>query len=87
MLAKIKKNIDILKIAALQKKYKKCEDVLNNVRPKLMYQEVILKEKLEELRSKNNELFGVVEQFMEKYAQYADLFAPLLETHKINAHI
>lgn len=52
-----------------------------------MYQEVILKEKLNELKEKNNQLFGVVEQFMEKYAQYADLFVPLLETHKINARI
>ncbi len=86
-MGKIKKNVDILKIASLQKKYKKCEEVLNNVRPKLMYQEVILKEKLQELKNKNNELFGVIEQFMEKYAQYADLFVPLLETHKINGKI
>lgn len=29
-----------------------------------MYQEVILKDKLSELKNKNNELYGVLEQFM-----------------------
>lgn len=38
VLGKIKKNIDVLKIATLQKKYKKCEDVLNNKGAKLLYQ-------------------------------------------------
>jgi hypothetical protein len=38
VLAKIKKNIDVLKIASLQKKYKKCDDIINNKGAKLMYQ-------------------------------------------------
>jgi hypothetical protein len=46
-----------------------------------------LKDKLQELKTKNNQLYEVIEQFMNKYAQYADLFAPLLETHKINAQV
>lgn len=52
-----------------------------------MFQEPILRNKLEEMKNKNNELFSVVEQLMDKYAQYADLFSPLLETHKINSQI
>ncbi len=32
-------------------------------------------------------MYGVIEQFMEKYAQYADLFAPILDTHIVNAQI
>ena len=52
-----------------------------------MYQEPILRERLEEMKVKNNELYAVIEQFTEKYAQYGDLFTPLLETHSINAQI
>lgn len=39
------------------------------------------------MREKNNDLYGVIENLMEKYTQYADLFAPLLETHKIDPKI
>ena len=53
VLAKIKKSIDILKIASLQKKYKKCEEMSNRT-AKLMYQEPILREKLEQMKVKNN---------------------------------
>jgi hypothetical protein len=42
VLAKIRKNADVLKIAALQKKYKKLEEVSNKT-AKLMYQEPILR--------------------------------------------
>ena len=52
-----------------------------------MYQEPILRGKLQEMREKNNDLYGVIENLMEKYTQYADLFAPLLETHKIDPKI
>lgn len=52
MLAKIRKNTDVLKIAALQKRYKKLEEVSNKT-AKLMYQEAILREKLEETKDKN----------------------------------
>lgn len=52
-----------------------------------MFQEPILRERLQEIKTKNNELFTVVEQLMDKYGQYADLFAPLLETHKVSANI
>lgn len=37
VLAKIRKNADVLRIAALQKKYKKLEDISNKT-AKLMYQ-------------------------------------------------
>jgi hypothetical protein len=46
-----------------------------------------LKDKLAELKEKNNDLYRVLEQFTDKYAQYADLFAPLLETYKLNSQI
>lgn len=52
-----------------------------------MYQEPVLREKLGDMKIKNDQLYGVIEQFTEKYAQYADLFAPLLETHGINSQI
>lgn len=86
VMAKIKKNVDVLEIAALQKKYKKCEEISNKT-GKLMFPAPVLKEKLSEIKDKNNELFSVVEQLKDKYAQYADLFTPLLDTHKINAQI
>lgn len=59
VLAKIKKNVDILQIASMQKKYKKCEELANKT-AKLAYQEPILRQKLEEIKEKNNDLFGVV---------------------------
>lgn len=36
-----------------------------------MYQEPILREKLEETRTKNAELYMAIEQLSEKYGQYA----------------
>ena len=42
MLGKIKKSVDVLKIASLQKKYKKCEEITNKT-ARLMYQEPILR--------------------------------------------
>jgi hypothetical protein len=33
------------------------------------------------------ELYAVMEQFTEKYAQYADLFDPILKTHSISEQI
>ena len=45
VMAKIKKNVDVLQIAALQKKYKKCEEISNKT-AKLMFQEPILRERL-----------------------------------------
>jgi hypothetical protein len=60
---------------------------LNNKTPKLLYQETILREKLEELKNKNDELYKVIDQFIERYAQYNDIFSPILTTHKINAKI
>ena len=43
-----------------------------------MYSEPILREKLSEIKEKNAQLYGAVEQISEKYQQYADLLNPLL---------
>lgn len=84
VLNSVRKKLDVLKITALQKKYKKLEEISNKT-AKLMYSEPILREKLSEVRDRNLQLVGAVEQIADKYAQYAELLTPLLETHKITA--
>ena len=73
----------MLKIAALQKKYKKLEEISNKT-AKLMYHEPILRERLEDTKGKNNELYQAIEQLSDKYAQYSELLFPLLEINNIN---
>lgn len=52
-----------------------------------MYQEPILREKLEETKSKNGDLYRAIEQLSEKYVQYSELLNPLLEINSITHHI
>lgn len=70
MLGRIRKNIDLLNVAALQKKYKKMEDISNKT-AKLMFSEPILRERLDELKEKNRSLFDSIQQMSEKYVQYS----------------
>lgn len=77
MLGRVKRNIDVLIVASLQKKYKKMEEIANKT-AKLAYSEPILREKLNEVREKNRALFESVEQIADKYVQYAELLTPLL---------
>ena len=60
MLGRIKKNIDVLIVASLQKKYKKMEENSNKT-AKLAYSEPILREKLNEVKDKNEALLQSIE--------------------------
>ena len=60
MLGRIKKNIDVLIVASLQKKYKKMEEISNKT-AKLAYSEPILREKLNEVNDKNEALLQSIE--------------------------
>lgn len=60
MLGRIKKNIDVLIVASLQKKYKKMEEISNKT-AKLAYSEPILREKLNEVKDKNEALLQSIE--------------------------
>ncbi len=86
MLGKIKKNIDILVVASLQKKYKKMEEISNKT-AKLAFSEPILREKLNDIRDKNRSLFESVEQLADKYVQYSELLTPLLETNLVTKNL
>lgn len=52
-----------------------------------MYSEPILREKLVEMKDKNHQLLGAVEQIAEKYEQYAELLMPLLEAAKVTDNL
>lgn len=77
VLTRIEKNVGVLQVSALQKKYKKMEEIMNKT-AKLMFAEPILRERLLDLKEKNKSLFDAVEQMAEKYVQYAELLTPLL---------
>ena len=77
VLGRIRKNIDTLSVAALQKKYKKMDEISSKT-AKLMFSEPILREKLVDMKDKNHGLYEAVHQMSEKYVQYADLLTPLL---------
>lgn len=51
----MKRNIDVLVVASLQKKYKKMEEIANKT-AKLMFSEPILREKLTDVKDKNKGL-------------------------------
>ncbi len=80
------KNVGVLQVSALQKKYKKMEEIMNKT-AKLMYSEPILRERLTDLKQKNRSLVEAVEQMSEKYVQYAELLTPLLETENVTKNL
>ncbi len=56
VLGRIKRGVDVLVVASLQKKYKKMEEIANKT-AKLAFSEPILREKLNDIRDKNRTLF------------------------------
>lgn len=56
---------------------------ISNKTAKLMFSEPILREKLTDLKEKNRGLFEAVQQMAEKYAQYAEVLTPLLESDNV----
>jgi hypothetical protein len=80
VLGRIKRNIDVLVVASLQKKYKKMEEIANKT-ARLMFSEPVLREKLVDVRDKNKGLFEAIEQLAEKYIQYSELLTPLLKSN------
>ena len=58
-MSKIKKTTGVLKVAALQKRHKKYDEMMNKT-AKLMYQEPILREKLADLKDKNDQIFQAI---------------------------
>jgi uncharacterized phosphosugar-binding protein len=78
--------MDVLCVASLQKKYKKMEEIANRT-AKLAYSEPILREKLNEVRERNQVLFESIEQMAEKYVQYAELLTPLLSTNLVTKNL
>jgi uncharacterized phosphosugar-binding protein len=70
VLGRIKRGVDVLVVASLQKKYKKMEEIANKT-AKLAFSEPILREKLNDIRDKNRTLFESIEQLAEKYVQYS----------------
>lgn len=59
----------MLSVSALQKKYKKMEEISNKT-AKLMFSEPILRERLMDLKERNRVLFESIHQMGEKYVQY-----------------
>jgi hypothetical protein len=57
-------------VTALQKKYKKMGEISDKT-AKLSYSEPILREKLVDIKEKNNALCDAVQQMAEKYMQYS----------------
>ena len=86
MLGRIRRNIDVLVVASLQKKYKKMEEIANKT-AKLMFSEPVLREKLVDVRDKNKGLFEAIEQLAEKYLQYSELLTPLLKSNEVTKNI
>ena len=82
-MSKLKRLTDVLKLAVLQKKYKKLDDIGNKT-AKLMYQEQTLRDKLEQVKDKNEGLFRAIDQLKDKYPQYGGLLEPILEIHNLN---
>lgn len=78
--------MDVLTVASLQKKYKKMEEIANKT-ARLAYSEPILREKLNEVRERNQALFESIEQLAEKYVQYSELLTPLLETNLVTKNL
>ena len=76
----------MLQVTALQKKYKKMDEIANKT-AKLGFSEPILREKLVDMKDKNNGLFESIQQMCEKYVQYADLLSPLLETNNVTQNL
>lgn len=70
VLGRLRKNMDVLAVAALQKKYKKMEEIANKT-ARLAFSEPVLREKLNEVRERNQALFESIEQMTEKYVQYS----------------
>jgi hypothetical protein len=52
----MRKNIDVLMVSALQKKYKKMEEISNKT-AKLMYSEPVLRERLADQKERNRGVF------------------------------
>jgi hypothetical protein len=86
VLGKMRKNIEALQVSALQKKYRKMDEISNKT-AKLSYSEPILREKLEHLREQNRGLLESIQQMGEKYVQYADVLTPLLEVNSVTRNL
>lgn len=56
VLSRIRKSIGVLSVSALQKKYKKMEEISNKT-AKLMFSEPILRERLGDLKERNRGLY------------------------------
>ena len=82
VMSKIRKISGVLKVAVLQKKYKKYDQISNKT-ARLMYQEPILRQKLGETKDKNDQIYQAIEQISQKYPAYSGLLEPILETHGI----
>ena len=85
-MGRIRKNIDLLGVTALQKKYKKMDEIANKT-AKLSFSEPILREKLVDMKEKNQNLLESVQQMGEKYMQYADLLNPLLDANQVTRNL
>ena len=85
-MGRIRKNIDLLGVTALQKKYKKMDEIANKT-AKLSFSEPILREKLVDMKEKNQNLLESVQQMSEKYMQYADLLNPLLDANQVTRNL
>lgn len=86
VLGRIRKNIDLLGVTALQKKYKKMDEISNKM-AKLSFSEPILREKLIDMKDKNRGLFESIQQMSERYMQYADLLTPLMEANQVTRNL
>ena len=86
VLGRLRKNMDVLAVAALQKKYRKMEEI-GNKSARLAFSEPVLREKLGEVRERNQALLESVEQLAEKYVQYSELLTPLLATNLVTKNL
>ena len=62
------------------------EEIANKT-AKISYSEPILREKLNDIRDKNRNLFESIEQLAEKYVQYTELLTPLLEANLVTKNL
>ena len=86
VLGRMRRGVDVLVVASLQKKYKKMEEIANK-NAKLAYSEPILREKLNDIRDRNRALFESIEQLAEKYVKYSELLTPLLDANLVTKNL
>ena len=73
-------------MSALQKKYRKMDEIANKT-AKLSFSEPILREKLDNLKEQNRSLLESIQQMGEKYVQYTDVLTPLLEVNVVTRNL